>query len=367
MMRPSMSRRIAAAVLGAGRRTESVERASAIARQRHLPLGRRLLTSILGVRAAPAAYPQGDEDAAAPSSPRPDLAGSPEATLPPPRTAFPPARGEKPGPRARGDSTHEDGSAHGSRSTVTVARHLLGEDRQEYERILDEALRSAAHRSESAPVGQRLDPEQLRTMALHASALITAAAATEYQHYVRVRKEPRRPAPVATTAPSGSASGEPGAGGVGLATATQDAAEATGAGAMAVAAVLTPVLAGTASVIFLLTGYLLRAAEPGHAAARALVSAGWLFAGVAAAAVLVSAVGLLLTALRNRPGPEAGPSVEPGDEVDRARDAWREALLERGILPFLREAQADPDIAVTPNPKSPPPTPHSRLPDHQPE
>ncbi|MGW2384183.1 hypothetical protein ACWCY3_28950, partial [Streptomyces sp. NPDC001658] len=33
-------------------------------------------------------------------------------------------------------------------------------------------------------------------------------------------------------------------------------------------------------------------------------------------------------------------------EVTRARDAWREALLERGILPFLREALADPSGAL---------------------
>ncbi len=46
----------------------------------------------------------------------------------------------------------------------SVPQHLLSEDRQEYERILDEALRSAPHRPELAAVGQRLNPEQLRTM-----------------------------------------------------------------------------------------------------------------------------------------------------------------------------------------------------------
>lgn len=74
----------------------------------------------------------------------------------------------------------------------SVPQHLLSEDRQEYERILDEALRSAPHRPELAAVGQRLNPEQLRTMALNATALITAAAATEYQHYVKIREELRQ-------------------------------------------------------------------------------------------------------------------------------------------------------------------------------
>ncbi|MFE2566298.1 hypothetical protein ACFXKI_32655, partial [Streptomyces mirabilis] len=77
----------------------------------------------------------------------------------------------------------------------SVPQHLLSEDRQEYERILDGALRSAPHRPELAAVGRRLNAEQLRTMALNATALITAAAATEYAHYVKVREELRRPAP----------------------------------------------------------------------------------------------------------------------------------------------------------------------------
>ncbi|WKX74312.1 hypothetical protein [Streptomyces sp. XD-27] len=56
--------------------------------------------------------------------------------------------------------------------------------------MLDEALR-AAHRPELAAEGQLLSPEQLRTLALNATAVITAAAAAEYQHYVRVREELR--------------------------------------------------------------------------------------------------------------------------------------------------------------------------------
>src|SRR3954465_7758759 len=82
----------------------------------------------------------------------------------------------------------------------SVPQHLLSEDRQDYERVLDEALRSAPHRTDLAAVGQRLTREQLRTMALNATALITAAAATEYQHYVTVREELRQPAPAPSSA-----------------------------------------------------------------------------------------------------------------------------------------------------------------------
>ncbi|MEU5631557.1 hypothetical protein ACH47C_10780 [Streptomyces rishiriensis] len=244
----------------------------------------------------------------------------------------------------------------------SVPQHLHSEDRQEYERILDEALRSAPHHPDLAAVGQRLNSEQLRTMALNASALITVAAAAEYQHYVKVREELRHPAPsTATTAPESGAA-EPGIT-VGLA-ATMDeagqAAEAAGAGA--VAAVLTPVLAGTAAVIFLLVGYILRAVAPEQAFARTMVAAGWAFGAVAAAAILVATVALLLTALRNRPSLEAEPYGEQSEEVTRAKEAWREALLERGILPFLREALANPGTATALHTEPAPPAPTGRLP-----
>ncbi|MDQ0582106.1 hypothetical protein [Streptomyces rishiriensis] len=245
----------------------------------------------------------------------------------------------------------------------SVPQHLNSEDRQEYERILDEALRSAPHHPELAAVGQRLNPEQLRTMALNASALITVAAAAEYQHYVKVREELRHPAPSTPSSPSETGSTEPGAAAMGLATTMGEAVQAAeAAGAGAVAAVLTPVLAGAAAVIFLLVGYLLRALDPEQAFARTMVTAGWTFGAVAVAAILVATVALLLTALRNRPSLEAGPYGELSQEVDQAKEAWRDALLERGILPFLREALADPGAAAALHPAPAPPAPISRLP-----
>ncbi|MFJ9709757.1 hypothetical protein [Streptomyces sp. NPDC101234] len=229
----------------------------------------------------------------------------------------------------------------------SVPQHLLSEDRQEYERILDEALRSARYRPELAGIGQRLNTEQLRTMALNATALITAAAATEYQHYVKVREELRNPARSTPATVQESGSAESGTGGaLGLATTLGEAAETTGAGAVAVVAVLAPVLAGTAAAIFLLVGYVLKMLDPSRTFARTMLTAGWVFGAVTAAAILLAGVGLLLTALRNSPSLEAGAYGEPGGEVAKAREAWRDALLERGILPFLREALAtDPGTA----------------------
>ncbi|WP_369029099.1 hypothetical protein [Streptomyces adonidis] len=239
----------------------------------------------------------------------------------------------------------------------SVPQHLLNEDRQEYERILDEALRSAPHRPDLAAVGQRLNPEQLRTMALNATALITVAAAAEYQHYVKVRDELRHPAPSNPTV-RGTGSTEPGPSAMGFATDMGEVtAETAGAGAVAVVAVLAPVLAGTAAAIFLLVGYILKMLDPEPAFAKTMLTTGWVFGAVTAAAILVAAVGLLLTALRNSPDQEeAGAYGELTGEVAQAREAWREALLERGILPFLREALADPGTAAMNRKPAPEPT-----------
>ncbi|MEU2420429.1 hypothetical protein ABZ619_05105 [Streptomyces sp. NPDC007851] len=223
----------------------------------------------------------------------------------------------------------------------SVPQHLHSEDRQEYERILDEALRSAPYRPELALIGRHLNTEQLRTMALNATTLITAAAATEYQHYVKVREELRNPARSTPAPAQPSDSAEPAAGGtLGLATTLGEAAETNGAGGFALALVLAPVLAGTAAAIFLLVGYVLKMLDPAPAFAQTMLTAGWVFGAVTAAAILMAGAGLLLTALRNSPSLEAGAYGEPDGEVAKAREAWRDALLERGILPFLREALA---------------------------
>ncbi|MFE9258729.1 hypothetical protein [Streptomyces sp. NPDC006879] len=209
---------------------------------------------------------------------------------------------------------------------MTSAPHLLAEDRPEFERLLDEALRTAPGRREASTLGEQLNTEQLRRMALNAEPILISAAAAEYEHYVKVREELREPGN------AGALSGDTGAKG------------ADGAGAGAIVTVLAPLLAGTASVIFLLSGYALKLIEPEPAFAGTLVTAGWLFAGLTAIGILCAAIGLLLTALRNGATAVAADTDEAvPDEVHRAREAWRLALLERGILPFLHEALAKAD------------------------
>ncbi|MFI1459053.1 hypothetical protein [Streptomyces roseus] len=301
------------------------------------------------------------------------------------------------------------------------APYLLSEDRQEYERLLDEALRTAHERPELASLGQRLNEEQLRTMALNASALLTAAAAAEYAHYVKARSERgevkfphtpsdtvysssrsasapapsvgrrlgaavlgagapgarrardavattrwagmsygrrllaalvglhvRPPAPAPAPAPPAAARTRP----VGREIPARDATEAAGAGAFAVSAVLAPVLAGMAMLIFLLVGYILKMIEPEPALADIMVTAGWLLGGLTATALLFGVIGLLVTAVRNSPTEVVADETEAmPDEVSLAREAWRNALLERGIVPFLRDALVEP--SSYPSPRTP--------------
>lgn len=204
---------------------------------------------------------------------------------------------------------------------MNVAPYLLTEDRAEYERVLDDALSTAHARPDLAGVGSRLTVGQLRSMALNATALITTAASSEYDHFVKVREQGR--VAVATRVP-----------------APQDG---SGAGIVAIVTVMVPVLAGSAAFIFLLVGALLHAIAPTVVFGATLLTAGLVFGAVAAAGLLCAAAGLLRTALRNSPTATVGagtPTTAADDELSHAREAWRLALLERGVVPFLRDALA---------------------------
>ncbi|MGW5419907.1 hypothetical protein [Streptomyces sp. NPDC003943] len=222
---------------------------------------------------------------------------------------------------------------------MNVAPHLLTEDRAEFERVLDDALRTAHDHPDLAGIGTRLTTAQLRSMALNATTLITTAAAAEYDHFVKVREQVREQ----TRAASGTGN-------------TDGAGDEGGAGIFAVVTVLGPLLAGTAAVIFLLVGAVLKMLDPAPAFADTLLTAGLLFGAVAAAGLLCAAAGLLLTALRN--SATEVPAQAPDDELTRAREAWCRALADRGIHPFLRDA-----LAATPGlPRQSPAPPTGRIP-----
>ncbi|WP_369379440.1 hypothetical protein [Streptomyces sp. cg36] len=204
------------------------------------------------------------------------------------------------------------------------APHLLAEDRPAYERLVDDVLRERAPGPE-----EPFSTEQLRTMAMNAAGLINGAAAAEYLEYVRRREEGRRA--------FGAEDGADPDGGPAAPAADGDE-EDGGAGPVAVVMVLAPVLAGAAAVGFLGLGYVLRLLRGDVDFARTLVTAGWVFGAITMAAILVSAVGLLLAAVRHGgQGGRGGDARAAG--VAGAREAWLAALRGRGVEPFLREVR----------------------------
>ncbi|MBB4894108.1 hypothetical protein FHS39_003142 [Streptomyces olivoverticillatus] len=239
---------------------------------------------------------------------------------------------------------------------MNSAPHLLAEDRPDFERVLDQALRAANHDPElAAAIGRRLTNQQLRTMAVSAITAISACASAEYATYVSAREELRAHPPVAHPRPSEDAP----------APLYDDGPDAEGAGAGAVLAVLAPVLAGIAALLFLLIGYVMRSVGSSEAVAGPMITVGWWFGGLTAAGVLIAMTGILLTALRNGRQAEDAPREErPAvvEEADRAREAWQRALLERGVRPFLREALGNAPAASQNSYAPRTPAGHSRTP-----
>ncbi|MDT0418240.1 hypothetical protein RM574_22395 [Streptomyces sp. DSM 41982] len=225
---------------------------------------------------------------------------------------------------------------------MNSAPHLLPEDHPEFERVLDEALRQAVPRPTAPDPDGQFPATRLKALALGSAGLIAATAAPEYRHYVRVREDLRIRASGDTEKAEVPVRAQEGGG---LAAALGEVTEASGAGAVAVVAALTPVLAAVAAVVLLLIGYLLRLVDSEHVIGDALLTAGWIFAVLAAAAILVAGVALLLAALRNGAtalpaDPRRARTAEPDPEaegVERARADWRRALLEKGFLPFFQE------------------------------
>lgn len=192
---------------------------------------------------------------------------------------------------------------------VNTTPHLLPEDRPDFERALDEALRDARLTEALRAPGPHLNAAQLRTKAAPLADLLAAPADPEYQRYTALRS-------AAPPAPLGL---------------TDRLRSEDGAGLFPVLTVLTPILAGTGGLLLLLIGYVVRGAAPQLALAQAVVTAGWVSLAVGGAALLIGIVGLLLTALR-----DSSPtgSVQDG-EIAEARRLWQIALRERALLPWL--------------------------------
>ncbi|MFE8018355.1 hypothetical protein ACFU3O_37210 [Streptomyces antibioticus] len=211
-------------------------------------------------------------------------------------------------------------------------------DQADFEQTLHVALNDPdIHEALQQPTAQ-VTAEQLRARALAAAATVAAAAATEYAALQRLRVRTVT-APTPTSRPRQPAT----------ATATATA----GNGLLAALAVLTPVLSAAAAAIFLLLGYGLQLTGTQQHLSVALIRAGWV-AGAAAVLTTAAAVtGLVITAARHRATPRH-PQPDTAS-LARAHAAWRQALLERGLLPFLRrELHQSPTPAPRPRTPSPP-------------
>ncbi|MFD9905746.1 hypothetical protein [Streptomyces sp. NPDC059063] len=216
---------------------------------------------------------------------------------------------------------------------MTGQPRLRPEDRADFEWVLDLALdvtdiRTTVTRPQArnqAP--HALEASRLRAQVLADADLIAAAAAAEYGAYVRAR-----------------AAVEPSSGtGTGIGTASATASSRTGAGAGAGAllpllGVLAPVISAIAATVFLVLGYGIQFATPESQVAATLITAGWVSGLMAAITTCIGLGALLVTALRVRTGPPAAPCLPVHNpEAEQARATWHQALLERGLLPYLRE------------------------------
>ncbi|WP_030671068.1 hypothetical protein [Streptomyces sp. NRRL B-1347] len=196
---------------------------------------------------------------------------------------------------------------------------LRPEDRADFAWVLALALdvteiRTALAQSPVAP-----DTARLRARALADADGIAATAAAEYRTYLRAR---------ADVMPT-TATGAPPAGNPPTPQGTRALLPALG--------VLTPLISAVAATVFLVFGYGLRFATPRSQAATTLVTAGWVCALATAVSTGIGLCALLVTALRSRARPPFDhPLPLRNPEAEQARSAWHQALLEHGLLPYLR-------------------------------
>ncbi|XQE89946.1 hypothetical protein ACN24M_36255 [Streptomyces microflavus] len=220
---------------------------------------------------------------------------------------------------------------------------LGDEDRSDYASVLDEVLASAEIQRllERSGVGGG----QLRIRALASAARTAPAAAPEYQAYAALRRElhgrPLDGGPSPLSGPGNQ--------------------ERPGAGALALLGVLTPILAAVAGATFLLLGYGLRLVGSLVAPADTLVRVGWFSLAVAAATALVTIVALYRTAALQS-APASPPGVDRAADLDHAREAWRTALRDKAIRPFLIQELAEEAPGGTPDRPRASPRPPSRAP-----
>jgi len=224
---------------------------------------------------------------------------------------------------------------------MSNAPHLLAEDRPDFARVLDDALRDdSVQRALRAP-GHHLNPEQLHTKAMLAAATIAAGAADEYRHYLGLRASLTETSTARTDLPGRLRAEE-------------------GAGFFPVLTVLAPILSWSAAGLLLVIGYSLRGTAPDLALGRTVVTAGWVAIAAGVGALAIGSVGLVLTALRDGSATPRGQDPQLHADLAEAKTAWQRALRDRAILPWLlAHLDSEPATFPLPGPRTEPPDLHS--------
>ncbi|MET7640948.1 hypothetical protein [Streptomyces sp. NPDC005438] len=178
-------------------------------------------------------------------------------------------------------------------------------DRGEFEDVVDEALRTKPLRSALADAAPGT-AEALRARARESADELTALVAEEYREWCRLRD------------------GGPSDGGT-----------PRRSPLFAAVAVLVPLIAGAAAVVFLVLGYVLLLIDSRQDLGATLVLTGWTGAGLAA---VTGALGLgrVVVAARRPSGMTSGGGTRGAGEagpVAEARRRWRTALRDRAVVP----------------------------------
>ncbi|MDQ8706198.1 hypothetical protein RCO28_27560 [Streptomyces sp. LHD-70] len=200
---------------------------------------------------------------------------------------------------------------------MTSPPHLRPEDRGDFEWVLHLALSVTDIRTALNDGRTATDANQLRERVLAAKDEIAAAAADEYRALLKARAGAAAPADRSPDEPPTS----PGAG-VWL----------------PAVAVFAPLISAAVAVVLLLLGYGMHLSGTDAELADSLTAMGWISAVFAAGATAIGLAALMGTAIRQRAGEAPRTRIRiRSAEAQQAREAWQQALLERGVLPYLRD------------------------------
>ncbi|MBD0741073.1 hypothetical protein [Streptomyces sp. CBMA152] len=200
---------------------------------------------------------------------------------------------------------------------------LRAQDRPVFAHVLQQALDSPEIRAALRDASVTVRPEWLRAQALRDREVIAEMAVVEYRVYLRASAVAESDSDGGVSDPSAS---------------WRDGEQVTSARAELLSALtfFIPALSAVAAAAFLLIGHSLELVGLHPLLADELQTWGWGFALVAGAGAAVVLARLLMAAAHNTPAAMAEPAADAFDRARREQAVWRQALLERGVLPYLR-------------------------------